>query len=147
MAELKYTSVAELVEAIGFQAESMQAGIATGEDQTEEEAFEAMLEGVIGRTGEYIDGMIGARYDVSTVEDNPILARICREIALYNVYTQFTRMDVPETIARGKADAEKQLLAIAQGKLDLQADDATFDDEAMQPEFESEDRALNAHMW
>jgi hypothetical protein len=148
MADTKYVSAEDIRSAIGFQAESMISAmvLAEGETATQTELFDAMVEALITKRAEYIDAMIGRRIDVSTVTASPVLARIAMALVKYDVYTQYARYDVPETVKTERADAEKQLLAISQGKLDLVEDDAVFVAEDMVPEFTSEARALTVHM-
>jgi phage gp36-like protein len=132
---MAYCEDTELQTMIGFQASAMQSGYPHGDDETEEEAFLAMLGNVIDEVSALIDGMVAAKYDTAEVAGNAILKRICIAISRYDVYTMFARFDVPETVRLEKDAAMKQLELIQQGKLELVADDAEYVADQMDGEF------------
>lgn len=141
---MEYLEATELQQAIGFQATAMMASFTATESDTQEELFQAMLDGVIAETGELIDAMIGAKYDVTEVTANAILKRICLMISRYDVYCQYARNDVPETVRLAYEQAMKDLEKIQGGRLELVADDAVYDAEtaAGTPEFTSASQYL-----
>lgn len=124
-----YIEAKDLRQAIGFQAAAMMAGFTDTDTQTQAEQFDAMLDGIIEQTSDLINAMVGTRYDVSGLSGNPILARICLMISRYDVYCQFARFDVPETVRLAYEAAMKDLEKIQAGKLELLPDDTEFDPE------------------
>lgn len=131
-----YIEAAELQQAIGFQADAMMASFSATESETQEELFRGMLAGVIEEATSLINAMIGAKYDVSRVSGNAILKRLCLIIARYDVYCQYARFDVPETVRLAYEQAMKDLEKIQSGKLELVADAAEYGPEtAVSPEF------------
>lgn len=136
---MAYLEASELQQAIGWQTTAMMASFTATDEATQEELFQAMLDGVIGETGDLIDAMIGAKYDVSELTGNAILKRLCLMISRYDVYCQYARFDVPETVRLAYEQAMKDLEKIQGGKLELVADDAVYDEDtaAGTPEFTS----------
>jgi phage gp36-like protein len=143
---MAYITATELSQAIGFQAATMMATFTATETDTQQELFEAMLDGMIDAAGDLIDAMIGIKYDVSEYTGNAILKRICLMISRYDVYCQYARFDVPETVRLDKEAAMKDLEKIQQGKLELAADDATFDADDMSSEFDGSDQYLTINL-
>jgi|GEM_PF-3705084 len=107
-----YIEVDELVVAIGFQAPAMAAGKEEGE-------FEDECEAVIEAVTAVIDAMISGRVDPKDVEDNAILKRVCLQISKYDVFNQYARDEVPESVRKDKEEAMKTLAQIQEGKIDL----------------------------
>lgn len=110
-----YATIDELKLAIGFQVTAMASG-------KTEEAFDSELTTVLSNACDAIDGMISPRVDPSTVSANAVLKRIALSVARYDVYCQYARNEVPETVREDKRDAMKQLEAIQTGRLGLSPD-------------------------
>jgi len=107
-----YIEVDELVAAIGFQAAAMAAGKEEGE-------FEDECEAVIEAVTAVIDAMISGRVDPALVEDNALLKRVCLQISKYDLFNQYARDEVPESVRKDKEEAMKMLAQIQEGKIDL----------------------------
>ncbi|MDD4310648.1 MAG: DUF1320 family protein [Candidatus Cloacimonetes bacterium] len=119
-----YGTADKLLTTIGFQATAMQGTM-------EDDDWGDVLETVLTDISAVIDGMISSRYDVSDYADNAVLERIALSVGRYDMYCQYVRNDVPETIRKDKEEAFKMLNDIQSGKLALTPD--TPDEDAPAP--------------
>ncbi len=106
----------ELTQAIGFQATTMAAPLEAGE-------WDTQMEAILTAVSNTIDAMIRPRIDPSTVPTDPILKRICLSIAVYDVWLQFARNQVPESVRMDKEEAMKLLEKIQRGTLEIIPDE------------------------
>ncbi len=123
----------ELTLAIGFQAAVMSKNL-------DEEEWDAQLEDILKAVSDTIDAMIRPRIDPTTLSNDPILHRVCLAIAVYDVWTQFARNQVPENVRLDKEEAMKTLEKIQRGSLELIPSGSEIDPIAA--EFSSKAQAL-----
>jgi phage gp36-like protein len=127
----------ELTQAIGFQATTMAAPLEEGE-------WDTQMEAILTAVSNTIDAMIRPRIDPSTVPTDPILKRICLSIAVYDVWLQFARNQVPESVRLDKEEAMKTLEKIQRGSLELIPSGSEV--EPIAAEFSSKAQALGTDL-
>lgn len=126
-----YGTTDELKLTIGFQATAMAAGKDEGE-------FDEEIGVILGNVSDVIDGMISTRVAPADVANNAVLKRIALAIARFDVFTQYARTEVPETIREDKKEAMKLLADIQAGKLSISLDNpAEGTPTTIEPEFNS----------
>ena len=133
-----YSSVDELKLAIGFQVNVMQG-------KMEDDDFDEALGVILENNSQFIDGMINTRVDQSVLEGNAVLKSVELSLSKYDVWSQYARNEVPETVREDKREAMKILEKIQKGTIVLVVD-TTAETPRIEPSFDEATRVFGTEL-
>ena len=86
------------------------------------------LTDILVTTSDYIDGFLQVRYELPLEVSNPIIDKICIDIAKTETYRLFASNDIPDSVKDKEKHALRDLLRIQKGELLIKPEESNDED-------------------